>query len=95
MGDDVLLLRRDGWVAAWVDDDLIMMHASSNNYLSLSGSGGRIWELLERPRSISQLCLVLAAEYEIDPETARKEVRAFVDELVSRQALDVYHASET
>jgi hypothetical protein len=43
MTDNSLIARRQGWVPAWVDDNFIMMHAESDFYLNLTGSGGRIW----------------------------------------------------
>ncbi|HEX5234717.1 MAG TPA: PqqD family peptide modification chaperone [Silvibacterium sp.] len=90
MTDNRLIARREGWIAAWVDENLIMMHAESSFYLNLTGSGGRIWELLESPRSISNLCETLGREFEIDPEAARPEVLAFLDQLLLRKAVDVH-----
>src|SRR6185437_14097666 len=90
MTDNTLISRRDGWIAAWVDENLIMMHAESKFYLNLTGSGGRIWELLESPRSVSDLCKTLGREFEIDPEAARSEVLAFLDQLLLRKAVDVH-----
>lgn len=90
MTDNSLISRRDGWIVAWVDESLIMMHAESKFYLNLTGSGGRIWELLESPRSVSDLCETLGREFEIEPEAARSEVLAFLDQLFLRKAVDVH-----
>ena len=70
--------------------NLIMMHAESKFYLNLTGSGGRIWVLLESPRSVSDLCETLGREFEIGPEAARPEVLAFLDQLLLRKAVDVH-----
>lgn len=90
MTDNSLISRREGWIVAWVDENLIMMHAESKFYLNLTGSGGRIWELLESPRSVSDLCETLGREFEIDPEAAKPEVLAFLDQLLLRKAVDVH-----
>jgi hypothetical protein len=90
MIDNSLIARREGWIAAWVDDSLVMMHAESKFYLNLTGSGGRIWELLESPRSISDLCEALGREFEIEPDAARPDVLAFLDQLLLLKALDVH-----
>ncbi len=84
------IARREGWIAAWVEDNLIMMHAESSFYLSFTGSGGRIWELLKSPRSVSDLCKALGREFDIEPEAVRPEVLAFLDRLLLRKAIDVY-----
>jgi Coenzyme PQQ synthesis protein D (PqqD) len=90
MTDTSLITRREGWIAAWVDENLIMMHAESKFYLNLTGSGGRIWELLETPRSISDLCETLGREFDIEPDAARLEVLPFLDQLLLRKAIDVH-----
>ena len=89
MKEDSVVVRRDGWLTAQIGDDLMMMNAESDFYLNLSGSGGRIWELLEHPRSVAELCQVLASEYDIEPEAARSQVLAFLDQLLLRKAIDV------
>lgn len=90
MTDNSLIARREGWIAAWLDENLIMMHAESEFYLNLTGSGGRIWELLESPRRVSDLCETLGREFDIEPAAARPEVLAFLDQLLLRKAIDVY-----
>ncbi len=90
MTDNSLISRREGWIVAWVDENLIMMHAESKYYLNLSGSGGRIWELLESPRSVSDLCETLVREFVIKPDAARMEVIRFLDQLLLRKAVDVH-----
>lgn len=90
MTDNSLIARRQGWIAAWIDDNLMMMHAESKFYLDLTGSGGRIWELLESPRSVSDLCAALGREFDIEPDAARPEVLAFLQQLILRKAIDVH-----
>jgi hypothetical protein len=40
-----------------------------------------LWNRLERPRSAADLAEELCREYEVDPETAGRDVRAFLDEI--------------
>ncbi|MBI5593080.1 MAG: PqqD family protein [Deltaproteobacteria bacterium] len=86
---DRMFIRRDGWLTSQIDDDLIMMNAEHEYYLNLSGSGGRIWELLETPCSLTDLCHVLAGEYDITPDAARPEVSAFLEHMLQQKAIDV------
>jgi hypothetical protein len=90
MTETSVITRREGWIAAWVDESLIMMHAESKFYLNLTGSGGRIWELLESPRSVSDLCETLGREFEIKPDAARLVVLPFLERLLLRKAIDVH-----
>lgn len=90
MTDNSLISRREGWITAKVGNSLMMMHAESSFYLNLTGSGGRIWEMLESPRSVSNLCKTLSHEFDIQPDVARQEVLTFLDQLFLRKAIDVH-----
>jgi len=81
------IARSDGWYSAWIDEQLMMMSPDLSAYLCLSGSGGRIWELLEEPRTLAGLCEALATEYEVEPAEIRGEVLAFLERLQFQHAI--------
>ena len=66
-----------------------MMSADTGTCISLSETGGRIWELIEAPREVSALCQELADEYEADPSILRGDVVTFLEHLRSEQAITV------
>jgi Coenzyme PQQ synthesis protein D (PqqD) len=85
--------RSNGWLASWIGDELMMMSADSSAYLSLSGTGGRIWELLEEPRTLNGLCEALAAEYDVQPAEVRGEVEGFLERLQEQHAIEIHPAA--
>jgi hypothetical protein len=85
-----LFMRCNGWFTAWIGGELIMMNAGSSVYLSLSGAGGPIWELLEVPRTLTGLCEALATSYEVEPTRIRDEVLAFLEELQLHHAIQLH-----
>lgn len=68
-------------VAVDVDESVVMMSLQREMYYSLEGAGGRIWRLVEVPRAVSEVCETLMAEFDVEPETCRREVLAFLDRL--------------
>jgi len=76
--EDVVIKREDGWLAGRVGDDLVMMHAKSNQFANLSATGSRIWELLEGPRTLKNLCETLSCEYDITAEEAMADITKFL-----------------
>jgi hypothetical protein len=79
--------RKDGWLAARVGDELVMMSAASGAYLGLNEVGARVWELIDAPRDLPDICDALAAEFETTPAACQPEVEAFLAELESRGAV--------
>ncbi|HEX8053279.1 MAG TPA: PqqD family protein [Thermoleophilaceae bacterium] len=55
-----------------------IMHLTSGRCVSVDDAGVRIWELLESPRSLSELVDRLAQEFSGDRDAIAADVRAFV-----------------
>ena len=81
-----MFARKDGWLAAMVGDELVMMSAESGYYIALTEVGARIWELIAEPMQLDDLCAQLGREFDVPPEMCRAEVRAFLDSLAAQQA---------
>lgn len=68
-------------VAVEVEDSVVMMSLERGKYYSLDGVAGRIWLLLEEPRSVNDLCTALQEEFRVDPAVCQSETREFLAEL--------------
>jgi hypothetical protein len=58
-----------------------MMDISQGKYFSLNPVATRIWDLLEKPLDIDQLCILLLAEYEVGQEQCLAETTQLLGEM--------------
>lgn len=82
-----MVCRQGDWLSAKVGDELVMMSAAKGHYVGLSEVGARIWELIEQPQSLDDVCARLQDEYEVTPQVCRDEVEAFLRELMDHGAV--------
>lgn len=54
----------------------------------LNGTGVFLWELLENEQSAESLTEALTQAYEVDRETARKDVERFLEKLIPTGAIE-------
>ena len=54
---------------------------ASNTLVTLNATGRRVWELLAEAPSLDYLAAEIAAQFDIDIETARTDVQSFLSEL--------------
>jgi hypothetical protein len=73
--------RSDSHIAAEIGDQLVMMSIEHGSYLALNPMGAEIWARLARPVAVATLCQELLAIFDVEPQTCRDEVLAFLDEL--------------
>ncbi|MBI5302703.1 MAG: PqqD family protein [Chloroflexi bacterium] len=79
------VVRAEGLVSRAVDQDIVILNLASDNYIALDQIGKRIWELLETPRRVDELCRQLSQEFAGTPEQIANDVLHFLAELESEQ----------
>jgi len=73
--------RNSKTISGRLHDEIVMMDLDQGKYFSLNLVATRIWELLENPSGTDQLCEVLSAEYEVDPDQCRLETEEVLEEM--------------
>jgi len=86
--DTIVVQSRDP-VAVEVDQAVVMMGLEQGKYYGLEGVGGRIWALVDEPRSVRDVCAALVEEFEVDPDVCLREVTAFLTELAREKLVRV------
>lgn len=89
MTDPTMIERKRGWMSAWVGNELILMNGETGAYLSLSETGGKIWEILSEPKSVAVLCTYLGREYERHVDQVRPDILEFVEQMIEEQTIEV------
>lgn len=71
--------------AVEMDGELVMMGLEQGEYFALREVAASIWHHLEEPRSVEDLVLLVADEYDVTAEACRPDIVAFLDDLVGRR----------
>jgi coenzyme PQQ biosynthesis protein PqqD len=75
--------RGEQVIAQKASNDLLLFNMNDGNYYSLNEIGGRVWELCDGNRSVSQVIAALAAEYDTSHEVVEKDVMELLEGLQS------------
>jgi hypothetical protein len=87
---DSVVVRRGDPLTAPVDGELVMLDPRQSRYFGLDPIGHRIWDLLERPRSVDALCSELQGEFEVPAETCHADVLAFLEQLEDAELIETH-----
>lgn len=87
MNDQTILKRKSGLMTANMNGSAVMMDISTGKYYNLGETGGRIWDLLEQPTTLSDLIQALTAEYAVSAEQCKADIQPFLQQLVDRSLL--------
>ena len=87
MDGATILQRSEEILFTELESDVVMMDVREGNYYGLEGPAARIWELLDVPKSIDEICNALVLEYEIEVAECRADVIAFAQQLQERNVI--------
>lgn len=74
-------IRNNKTVSGRLSDELVMMDLDKGKYFSLNPVATRIWDLLESPLALDELCGLLLDEYEVNYAQCQVEVKEHLDEM--------------
>lgn len=66
-----------------LDGEAVLIHITRGAYHSMDKVGSRIWQLIEQRHSLTAIASAIASQYEIDKESAQKDVAKLIDELLT------------
>jgi hypothetical protein len=80
-GEDVLSREVEG--------DTVLLSMAQAEYFGLNPTGTRIWQLLQEPRSIRDVCQSLIAEFDIESDVVEKDVLSVVTDLIAHRLVRI------
>jgi hypothetical protein len=86
--DRSVVSRKAIALAAELDGETVLFHPELGAYIALGAVGSRVWELLEKPQSVAELCATLCAEYDVDAAACRRDVLVFLGELNDAELIE-------
>lgn len=76
-------------VESTLDGELVLMDTDSGRFLSLSGTGLRIWQLLDEHRQFGPLVGQLMSEFDVDAQQCETDVAAVLADMQARRMIAI------
>jgi len=89
IGPDSVVVRDPALPATRVDDDLVILNIATGRYVGLDDIGRHIWERIETPVRVGNLCEALAREYRGDADAIAVDVLAFLREMADEALIRI------
>jgi hypothetical protein len=66
-------------------EEFVMMGLDQGEYYAVKGVAASLWRHLAEPRDLTELCALVAAEYDVTAELCHDDVAAFLEQLRTKQ----------
>jgi Coenzyme PQQ synthesis protein D (PqqD) len=74
-------------------NDVIILDLRAGLYFSVNDVGALVWQLIQEPRTVGQVRDAVLDSFDVDPQTCERDVRALIQDLVSRNLVEVRDAA--
>lgn len=69
------------------DSTCVVLDLEHRNYLHLNPSGAILWRALQGGASLEKLAQALVDAFDIEPESARRDTSAWLEDMIGRGAV--------
>jgi hypothetical protein len=73
----------DSVIFQTLHDEMVLLNLTIHEYFGLDSVGADIWQLLLKHRNVADAAKSLQLLYDVDEQTARKDVETLVQELLA------------
>lgn len=79
---DTLLVRGSGLTGHEIDGEILLLEPRSETFFGLDEVAASIWQRLETPTTVHQLCLSLTQEYDVEYQACLDDIAPFLVQLL-------------
>ena len=90
--DSVVVVTKDQ-MASDVGGETVILGLTAGRYYGLDAVGARVWQLIQTPTAVSDVCRTIVAEDEVEPARCETDVLALLQKLADAGLVDVRSAS--
>ena len=86
---DAVVQRNEDLLTSNIGEEVVMMSIENSAYYGLDPVGSKIWDMLDKPVSVSDLCEHLQECFDVSPQQCQKDVLEFLIEMQEEDMLVV------
>ena len=89
VGVDNIVVQDSEPIASRVEDEVVLMSMRAGTLFGLGAVGSEIWNLIEAPCRVGDICAALVRDFDVDAATCEREVLDFLETLVARELVRI------
>lgn len=76
-------------VSSELVDESVILNLKTGMYYGLNEVGASVWQLLQQPKSVADICDAILQEYEVDAAQCEADVLALLKDMIEAQLVVV------
>jgi hypothetical protein len=91
-GDSLVVVASDQ-LSCDLAGEVAILDVKSGMYLGLNTVGARIWQLIQVPTTVDEICKAMVEEYDVAADRCRRDVLALLQELAAKGLVQIRYGT--
>ena len=87
--DETTVVAVKHQVSCDLSGEAVILSFKDGTYYGLNAVGARIWNLVEKPRTIKEIRDTLLQEFDVEPAQCESDLQAFLREMAGRNLIEI------
>jgi hypothetical protein len=94
MSPETTVVATKEQASADLGGEVAILHLKNGIYYGLDPIGARIWNLIQEPRTVSEVRDTLLAEYDVDADRCERDLLALLTQLAENDLIHIVDADD-
>ncbi len=95
ISQDSLVVVSQDQVSSDLAGESVILNLKNGTYYGLNELGSVIWEFIQQPKTVADICDSILEDYEVDSETCASSVQALLSDLVNAQLVEIRNEADS
>ena len=87
--DDSSIVAAKDQVSCDLGGETVILNLRDSIYYGLTEVGFRVWNLIQEPQTVGDICRILLKQYEVDPVRCKNDLLALLQEMKTRGLIEI------
>ena len=92
---DTTVVATPEQVSSDLAGESVILNLKTGMYFGLNEVGASVWNLLQQPRSVTDICTQILDEYEVDSEQCERDILTLLNELIESDLIEIKDAASS
>jgi len=89
------VVASDDQISRDLDGEAVILNMKSGVYCGLNEVGARIWQLIQKPMSVTHIRDTLLEEYNVESDLCKKDLLALLQKLTDHGLIEIKNGKNT
>ncbi|NWF57749.1 MAG: lasso peptide biosynthesis PqqD family chaperone [Fischerella sp.] len=86
---DSIVVASAEQISSDLGGEAVILNIKSGTYHGLNEVGARIWNLIQKPKTVKDITAILLEEYEVEAEQCERDAIALLEDLFGAELINV------